>query len=145
MGLLVDFNHRHCVHDPFGRNKQVITGHHTNRHECHGFNQGAVSINKQAIKGRCIVLDFHLAMLRHSCMLSWFKVQPHFPSEVVEEMNIWRNHHNLMNIIMWPPICIIGYAARLLCHIWKGAHLFDLGEMDTSKYGHLRLPLFSSD
>lgn len=106
MGLLIDFNRRHwsqfffvlfCLF--FRLHQPVSTAqHHANQHECNGFNQRAVSINKQAIKRRLC-----LTSIRRCCSTLAYRAdlkgQPHFPPEVDEEMNIWRNHHNLMNII----------------------------------------------
>lgn len=71
---------------------------HANQHGCNEFNQRAVSINKQVIKGRLC-----LTSIRQCCSTLAYRAdlkgQLHFPLEVDEEMNIWRNHHNLMNII----------------------------------------------
>lgn len=83
-------------------------------------------------------------MLRHSCMLSRFKGQPHFPSEVDEEMNIWRNHRNLMNIIngiLFSPHLHNRICCSFVVLYLKRSTFFDLGEMDKSKYGHLQLLL----
>lgn len=147
MGHLIDFNRRDqgegCFFVVFFRLHQAVSTaqHHANQHKCNGFNQRAVSINKQAMKGRLC-----LTSIRQCCPTLAYRAdlkgQAHFPPEVDEEMNIWRNHHNLMNIInaslffFSPTICIIGSAAGMLCCVWKGARLFDPREMDKSKYGH---------